>query len=357
MGNRAKDFFRPTLSKIFVTLFLISWQYFYSYQLGLEYLRDAVPILAQYLASGFGLVSWNNYFIRTGSLFFVWILVAFIIFLALWVFEKAAISLHNTRVVKKYVNKPKHDYEHLLRSPKVKFSSHILANAIWVGGVILMLFALFFLSDLIEQFRFWAVDTITWNAFEAGTEVSADSVTFLALSFAVMVPIWYLVVCVNAWVFREAKIEEEEEEIIEEHYAIIKDEDGMASYQEIKENQPSANVLVKENESIHQNIEEEVGHRKKMQNQLPLQPKAKQQDTPEKTVEKLIIPEPKTKEKMGLLEKIRMRLALGPQFRERIVTPENFKRIKKINPDEKVKIVSESQGDDNTENEGENQSL
>lgn len=221
MNEKIKDFFRPTWAKLFVTLFFISWQYFYSFQLGFQYLRDIVPNITQYISNSLSIVAWNNYFIRTGSLFIIWILVAFIIFLALWVFEKFAVSIHNARVMRQYVNKPRKDYEHLLKKNKVKFSSHLLVNAVWVGGIIAIILSLFFISEQIEKLRVWAVDTMVWNAFESGSEVNPESPTSLIISFVGMLPVWYLVSCFNFWIFQEAKIEEEEEKEAEEHFSGI----------------------------------------------------------------------------------------------------------------------------------------
>lgn len=334
MGDKTKDFFRLTWGKIFAASFFVSWQYFYSFRYDENFVIGLAG-LGQYLTGGLTLISWNNYFVRTGSLFLIWIVVAFIIFICLWVFEKAATSIHNSRVMKEYINRPKHDYEHLLKSTKVKFSSHLLVNAIWVGGALMVLFSLFFVSDQLENLRFWAMDTLAWNAFEGGAEVNIEGIVPLAISFAAMLPFWYLVVCTNVWIFKEAKVEEEEEELIEEHFALIQEDNEIASTQEVQAEKEKLGAT----KEIQRNTEEKTENRERIQVKESATVQ-KTQSEPEKTIEKTIKPQLKTENKMGLLEKIRIRSALGPQYKEKIVTPENFKRIRKINPDEKVKIIS-----------------
>lgn len=335
MKEATKEFFKPNLYKIFTTLLFFSWQYFYSF----KYIRlEALTTIGQYLTGGLSLITWNNYFIRTGSLLFIWIMMAFVIFILLWFFERIIVSTHNAKVMKEYVNRPRRDYEHLLREKRVRFSTHLLANAIWVGGIIFVTFSLFFLSDRLEQMRFSATDTIIWNAIESGTEINTDSIVLLAISFFCTLPLWYLIICITFWIFKEAKTEEEEEEIIEEHYALISEEDGKATIPEVKQMTPEKGKEPNKNIDIHRNLQEEV-ELKKQEPLKVVQKPDKEKSGTEKTVEEITVPY-KTEKKLGFIEKIRLRSALGPKYKEKIITPESFKNVKRINPDEKVKIVS-----------------
>lgn len=220
MNEKIKTFLKPSAAKIALAIIFLLWQYFYNY-VGMNF--DFAGQLLDYIAKGLGLVSWNNYFVRTGSLVLIWVLVAFFIFIGIWFFERASIALHNRKIEKNYMNQPKENYQELLKSQKNSFKRHFLSNAIWAGGFLLFITVLFLISGQIENIRFWVLDTFTWNLIENGQEIETNETLTVVISFLAMAPIWYLVSCVHLWVFEEGKVKIEEEEIDSEHVPVVID--------------------------------------------------------------------------------------------------------------------------------------
>lgn len=218
MKDKLKDFFKPTISKLVLAFLFLAWQYFYSFT---ALKIDSLTQVFDYILKGLGLVNWNNYFVRTGSLIFIWLFVSVVIFIMIWGFERISIFLYNRKVEKKYINQPKEDYKDILKSKQIEFSKHFVHYSLWAGGVLFILMSLFVFSDLLENIRFNLLDTFLWNLQENGEEIDFNNLILLIISFVTLYPFWYIFSCVVNWLFKEGKMVEDEEEIFEEHSAVV----------------------------------------------------------------------------------------------------------------------------------------
>jgi hypothetical protein len=219
MKNQIINYLKPTLGKIILMIGFLGWQYEYSH-LGLR--ADFLNQYGEYFGRTLSIVDWNNYFIRNLSLFFVWIIVALLIFVGIWVFQSISIALYNHNIKKNYLNQPEKDYQHLLKN-RSNFTHHLKSKLFWFAGIMIILISLFALSDLFEQLRFTTLDSIVWNAFENGTTIDMYSLPLTIGSFVVMGIMWYFVSAFIVWLFVEQKSKEQEEDISEQHFAVSVD--------------------------------------------------------------------------------------------------------------------------------------
>lgn len=219
MKENIKQVFKPTLGKIVLTFALLSWQYFYSYQnIRLEFLSG----FGEYITSSLSYFNWGNYFIQNISLFFVWILIAVIIFPIIWFIEIFSTGVHNLRIKRKYINQPGTDYLQLLKNKK-GFLDYLRSRSLWIAGILIIIISLFALSDLFERMRYSILEGLMWNAFSAGATVDFYSTSYTIWSFVVFSLVWYLVSSLIFWVFMGQKVNEDEEKITKEHYAVSVD--------------------------------------------------------------------------------------------------------------------------------------
>jgi hypothetical protein len=216
MKEQIKLFLKPSIAKVAFALVLLGWQYFYSYQkIRLEFLAG----IGDYLTKSLSNFNWGSYFVRNLSLFFIWIISAVVIFITMWLLEIFFTSVHNLRVRKKYLNQPGIDYTHLLRDNK-KLLDHMHSRSLWLTGILITLISLFSISDLIEGLRLSIIEDLMWNAFESGTIVDFNSTNYTIWSFVALSLVWYLIASLIIWIFTRQKVEENEEIIAEEHYAV-----------------------------------------------------------------------------------------------------------------------------------------
>lgn len=219
MINELKNFFKPSIPKIIYALAVLTWQFFYNFQkYDFGFVGTAIK---GYVEIGFGAVSWGNFFIRNISLLFVWIIVALIIYLFFISWEFIGNIFHNLKVKLTYQNQSPADYGHLLRKSSITLKSHLISHLLLTGGVFLFLLGFFFMSNLVEKFRFSLADRIFWQMIEGGAAITYDSLWYTVVSFVATLPFWYFYSCLVFFIFREGKVEEDEADITDEHYAAV----------------------------------------------------------------------------------------------------------------------------------------
>jgi hypothetical protein len=216
MKEKVLNCLKPTLGKTVLTLGFLGWQYGYSF-LGLR--LNIITQYGKYLPKLFSGVDWNNYFVRNFSLFLVWVAVALVIFAVIWIFQVISVALYNRKIKKDYINAPEEEYSRLLKT-KNKYFEHLKSKIFWFAGILIIFIALFAISDLLEQIRFFVLDSIVWNAHESGATIDMYSAPYTIGSFVVLGFIWYFISAFIIWVFTEQKTKEQEEEIAEKHFAI-----------------------------------------------------------------------------------------------------------------------------------------
>jgi hypothetical protein len=216
MKERIINYLKPSIGKVGLMLTFITWQYFYSYQ---NIRMDFLASYGEYFTSALSAFDWGNYFVRNLSLFIVWILVAVIIFAAIWLVEVVANLVHNLKVKKEYANKKVGDYSHLLKD-NIHFLEHLRSRSLWIAGIMIFLISLFALSDLFERLRFSILDGMMWNALESGETVDFYSNNYVIASFVLFAIAWYFIGALLVWIFEEQKSKDDEEKISKEHFAI-----------------------------------------------------------------------------------------------------------------------------------------
>jgi hypothetical protein len=225
MKEGLKSYFKPTWGKLALTLLYISWQYFYNYQgANIPFSAD----ISSYLTSGLAYINWGNFFIKNLSLVGIWILLALVIYALIFGFEAVSNGLHNARVRKEYQNNDPADYQHQLKTREVFLKTHLLAHLIWTGGIILILLGFFFVAPQFEALRFSIYDRLFWSMVEGGVPLEYNNLTFTIFSFVAFLPLWYLYSSLAFFSFHESHLEEEKEEITEEHYAVVVDDTAPA---------------------------------------------------------------------------------------------------------------------------------
>jgi hypothetical protein len=221
MKENLKNYFKPTWGKLFLALAYVSWQYFYNYQgANIPFSAD----ISSYLTTGLAYINWGNFFIKNLSLVGIWILLALVIYAVIFGFELVSNSLHNARVKKEYQNTDPADYQHKLKTREVFLKTHLVAHLIWTGGIIMILLGFFFVSPQLEALRFSIYDRLFWAMVEGGVTLEYNNLTFTIFSFVSFLPLWYLYTSLVFFSFQESKLEEEKEEITEEHYAVVVDD-------------------------------------------------------------------------------------------------------------------------------------
>lgn len=212
-----KNFFKPTKGIVILGIIFLAWHILYAYQLPfLLSLEQYLP----YLPLGMEIINWNGYIVKKFSFIFLWLIFAFFIFGLLWFKEFISVILYNNKVKKSCVNQPGESYEHLLRQKPYSFKDHILPQLIISGSYVAFLLVFFVGVKYIEYFRFSTLNMLLVDMLESGTEINYNSPVFEVISFVWTVPVWYIASAGLAWVYKQGKQEEEEEKVVEEHFAV-----------------------------------------------------------------------------------------------------------------------------------------
>lgn len=212
---------KPTSGRLILTGTFLSYHYFFTYA-GLNiYFFDLV---SRYLKIGLSTIHWNNYFIRSGFLVLLWLLIAFIIYFAIWGYESLRISLHNRKIKKKYLNKQKEEYAELLLIRSMKVRTHLKKYLYFGGSATLTMTAFLMFSELFESLRYGITDNIAFRLIENGVQFDPTGATVLTISFVGATIVWYLYSCLVSWIHEKGKSEEAHEKISDEHFAVIADE-------------------------------------------------------------------------------------------------------------------------------------
>lgn len=217
MKGQVSNFLKPRLWTVFLSLTLVAWQYVYAFR-GIDF--EALGKIRTYFGFGLAAINWNNFLVRTLSMGLIWILVAFVIFLLLWLTESYIVGSHNRRIAREYVNRPKEDFAHLLRS-RNRNLGNTMGSVLWFSSFLVLIpIGLFMVAGLLEMIRSNLVISYVASAQEAGTEIDFFNVNLLVISFLATLPFWYLYSCLDTFCFLKSKREEGVLKIEIDHYAV-----------------------------------------------------------------------------------------------------------------------------------------
>lgn len=217
MKENFVSFFKPRWWTVLFTIILVCWQYVYAFR-GVDF--SYLSSVQKYFGFGISSINWNNFIIRSISLTAMWLIVALVIFIFLWVVEEITVRNHNRKISKNYTGQPATEYESLLKSHNLSFKKHF-ASKLWLSGFfILILFGLFFLSGLVENIRTSLVLSFITTAQDSGTEIDYYSISVLVTSFLVTLPFWYLYACLDEWCLVKSRKENDSAKIEDDHFSV-----------------------------------------------------------------------------------------------------------------------------------------
>jgi len=212
------DFLKPRTSIIFFSVLALTWQYFYSFA---QYNQGYFKVIREYLKISLDLVAWENVVIRTLSLGLIWIIVALVIFLTLVAFENFSIFFYNRRVEKEYLNRPKEDFDHLLKKRELTIKRHLPAHLLLSAAFLIYLFSIITGTDFIENIRGHLVENYFLNLQWTLRTIDFNASMPQVISFLFSFVFWYLISCLANFLYRKSSQLHEEEKIVEDHYGAI----------------------------------------------------------------------------------------------------------------------------------------
>jgi hypothetical protein len=236
------SFFKPRFWTIIFSVILVAWQYLYGFR-GVDF--ELLATVRNYFGFGLSAINWNNFAVRTLSMALIWVVVAGIIFFFLWLAEAYVVSSHNRKLSKNYINQPKDNFSHLLRTRDISFKKHFV-SMLWLSAFIVLIpIGLFLVSGLIESVRSNIVITYLVSAQEAGMEVDYNSVSIVTVSFLATLPIWYLYACFDSWCLAKSREGQAEAKIADDHYAVPVEEptEDSEETEEEDDNSPATPVI------------------------------------------------------------------------------------------------------------------
>ncbi len=218
MNEEIKNIFKPTIGKIIFSLIFLSWQYSYSY-LGIRFYY--LDLIGDYFKVGLSGVSWDNYFIKSGFMVIIWLIVASIIFFMIWGYQSYKIFIYNQKIKKDFVNKQDESYNNLLKKQTIDFKKHF-THYLYFGGAFTLIIAGFSLfSDLIEKIRFNISDSIILNLIENNAIKESSTGIILIISFIMIYAFWYAYAGAIFATYKIGKNEYSQEKISDEHYSVV----------------------------------------------------------------------------------------------------------------------------------------
>lgn len=221
MNIEIKNIFKPTIGKIIFSIVFLAWQYFYSY-LGIRFYY--LDLVGDYFKVGLSGVNWNNYFIKSGFMLVIWLIVAFIIFLLIWGYQSYKIFRYNQKIKKSFVNKQDENYNNLLKKQSMDFKNHFI-HYLYFGGSFTLIIAGFSLfSDLVEKFRYNISDSITLNLLENNALQESSIGIILIISFIIVYAFWYLFSGAIFTTYEIGKNKYNQEKISDDHFAVVIEE-------------------------------------------------------------------------------------------------------------------------------------
>jgi len=238
MKKKLANFLKPRVWTVFFALLMVAWQYVYAYR-GIDI--ESLHQIQVYFGFSMSSVNWDNFLIRAVSLGAIWLLVAFLIFLMLWVAESLSVGSYNRKLTKKYVNQPKADYSDLLRTKNIGFRSHFMAQLWFSAGIILIPVGFFLVSGIMESIRSYFVLTYITAVLESGAELDFNDITISVVSFLATLPFWYLFAALDTWCFITGRKEQTEAQLQENHFAIPIDTRAPGADEETESVDPDEN--------------------------------------------------------------------------------------------------------------------
>jgi hypothetical protein len=217
MKERVGSFLKPRFWTVFLALILVAWQYVYAFR-GID--LELLAKIRTYFGFGLQAINWNDFLIRTLSMAAIWVFVALIIFLLLWLAETYVIGSHNRKIQRQYVNRPQEDFNHLLKSSSHSLSGRLISVLWFSTFIILIPIGLFMLAGLFEALRSNAVITYILAAQENGMEVDYYSLNLVIISFLATLPFWYLFSCFDTFCYMQSRKEKSVQKIENDHYAV-----------------------------------------------------------------------------------------------------------------------------------------
>lgn len=217
-----KDSLRPTFSKGLLVILFLAWQYFYSY---MGYKAEYLEIVFEYLGLGLGIVNWDNYFIRSIFMVILWLLVAMVIFVALWISQSLG--------QKRYKQSPS-SLDPLAEVERAagglaQLLPRMLVTMIIMGGYFLVFFGFAVASDFVESLRSLLSDGLLLNLSGNDVNVSYGSVGLLVASFLLITPVWYLYAAIISMSRNFGLSQRSKFEIEDDHFAVVVDESSLQS--------------------------------------------------------------------------------------------------------------------------------
>lgn len=196
------EFARPRFSLVFLSLFLLGWQYFYSYS---QFNEGILKTAREYLSVSANTIDWGSTVTKAVSLGLIWLAVALVIFVLLVSVESTIIFFHNRKIKLKYANQSREDFAHLLKKRKISFKKHLPALLLSSGAFLTIWLSLFWGADFLESGRSMALEEYSY-----GRQISLGTADFNAslpqiFSFLVCYTVWYLDACFSGFLFRTAE--------------------------------------------------------------------------------------------------------------------------------------------------------
>jgi hypothetical protein len=217
MKDSILSFLKPRPWTVIFALFLVAWQYLYAFR-GVDF--EYISNIRSYFGFGLSAINWNNFMVRTLSMALIWIIVAGVIFFGLWLAEMYVVSAHNRKISKNYINQPKENYAHLLKTRDVSFKKHFVAQ-IWLSAFIICIpLGMFLVTGLVESLRSSVVIYFLTSAQDSGMELDYNSVSIVVTSFLFTVPVWYLYGCFDSWLLVRSREGSAAAQIADDHYAV-----------------------------------------------------------------------------------------------------------------------------------------
>ena len=247
MKEKILSFFKPRILTLSLAVIFLTWEYVYAFR-GIDF--AVISDIRLYFGFGLTAVNWDNFIVRTLSMGLIWVAAAVIIFILLWVTEIIVVGSHNRKITSKYVNRPKEDYAHLLKTQKTGFKEKMVSTAWLAAFLVLIPIGLFLMSGLVDLLRSELVFSYIIAIQDSGSEVDYYSTGLIVTSFVLTLPIWYLYSCTAVACLKYGRTEGEKAKIEADHFAVpvvdpekFEDQEDEDQSDEKDSNLPSSPVI------------------------------------------------------------------------------------------------------------------
>jgi hypothetical protein len=218
-----KQFLKPTILKIILTLCFGGWAFLYGF--GHLYQKD-VGAFFELLRGGFGMFGWDGYILMRLSYLLIWIIVSVLIFVMIVFLEQFFVFMHNVSIKRNYIKAGRTDYMDFFKVAEISFhrERHVF---FWLITLFLIFFSLFYLPGLFKIIEGTAQQVIETEYYKANPdffyELNDSEKIFNQIrmaAFFVVAPLWYLVSSLIVFSINVGVKTKEEDEIEAEHNCI-----------------------------------------------------------------------------------------------------------------------------------------